>query len=239
MLRAMCCLAAGLGIGLSGPAAAESLIWAPFPYVMRSDSPFFSLPFAWFEWEDFEGTTAKPGYSATTGGRILGPSALTDSVDADDGILDGSGTAGHSWFSDGVTDTFTFTFSAAVLGTLPTHVGIVFTDVGTPKPSGGLLGVSGIQFDAFGPGSSPIGGVGGELGDGAVDGGTGEDRFFGVYNPDGVSSIRIVAVSSNDWEVDHLQYGFMNPVPEPEQWLLSLLGLGVLAWRFRGAAKAG
>jgi len=221
-------------LGVAGPVtAADSLIYAPYPYAQRSDGPWNLVPFDWFELDDFERDTRTPGYAPTTGGRILDASPLTDSVDADDGVIDGLGTGGRSWFSDGTTDTFTFTFDAAVLGRLPTHVGIVWTDVGNPGPGGGEFGRALIFFEAFDTGGNPIGGIGRELGDSAVDGGTGEDSFTGVYHPGGVSSIRITAGGSLDWEVDHLQYGFANAIPEPEQWLLMALGLGALAWRLR------
>ena len=156
-----------------------------------------------------------------------------DSVDADDGAIDGLGRGGHSWFSDGTTDTFTFTFDAAALGRLPTHAGIVWTDVGNPAPGGGTFGRALVFFEAFDRDGNPIGGIGKELGDSAVDGGTDEDSFTGVSHPGGVSRIRITASGSLDWEVDHLQYGFANAIPEPEQWLLMALGLGALAWRLR------
>ena len=233
LVRSLAVAAAAIATGFAGSTpAAESLIYVPYPYAQRTDGPWNLVSFDWFELEDFEGGP-KPGYTATTGGRILGASPLTDSVDADDGVIDGSGIGGRSWFSDGATDTFTFTFDAAVLGRLPTHVGIVWTDVGNPGPGGGTPGQALVFFEAFGRGGSPIGGIGRELGDLAVNGGTDEDSFVGIYDPGGVSSIRITAGGSLDWEVDHLQYGVATAVPEPEQWLLMALGLGALAWRRR------
>jgi hypothetical protein len=234
-------LAVPLAAAPSAPAlAAESLLFAASAYAARSDRPFHSLSFSYFHLDDFEGVARTPGYAATTGGQILPPGALTDSVDADDGALDGSGTGGSSWFSAGATDTFTFSFDAGVLGALPTHAGIVWTDVGTPSPPGGVFGMAGIFFEAFDSGGALIGGVGApNLGDGAVDGATAEDRFFGAYHPGGISSIRITATSSNDWEVDHLQYGLANPIPEPQQWLLMGLGIGALVWRLRGRSGRG
>ena len=230
-LRVQMLAAAGTALGLTAPAVgAESLLYAPYPYFEFADSPFDTLSFSYFHLEDFEGNERKPGYTIGGGGRILGPSDKTDSVDADDGTIDGRGIAGSSWFSDGTTSVFTITFDAALLTALPTHVGVAWTDVGLIDP-GGPPGTAGVNFEAFGPGSSPIGGVGDMLGDGAVDGGTAEDRFFGVENPTGVSSIRIAVTGSVDWEIDHLQYGAINPIPEPEQWLLMALGLGALAWR--------
>jgi hypothetical protein len=239
LVRSLAMTAAALASGFAGSAAAaESLIYSPYPYAQRTDGPWNLVSFDWFELENFEGD-AKPGYTATTGGRILGASLLTDSVDADDGVIDGLGTGGRSWFSDGTTDTITFTFDAAVLGRLPTHVGIVWTDVGNPGPGGGEFGRALIFFEAFDAGGNSIGGIGRELGDSAVDGGTDEDSFAGVYHPGGVSSIRMTAGGSLDWEVDHLQYGFANAIPEPEQWLLMALGLGALAWRLRKARAVG
>src|SRR6185312_15032118 len=60
--------------------------------------------------ETFEsGSLTTPGVTPSTG-SVVPPGGITDSVDGDDGAIDGSGTAGHSFFSaDGPTG-ITFTF---------------------------------------------------------------------------------------------------------------------------------
>jgi hypothetical protein len=89
-----------------------------------------------------------------------------------------------------------FTFDAATLGGLPTHVGLVWTD-----------GVNNILFEAFGPGGVSLGTLTGTHADGDYFGGTGDDRFYGVYNAAGVERIEIRATSGGGLEVDHIQYG--------------------------------
>lgn len=226
-------LAGALLAAASGCVLAAEPYLEPTPYVSFADSPFDGLSFSYFHLDDFEPlTTRAPGYTITGGGRILGPSAQTDSVDADDGSIDGLGTQGSSWFSDGATTAFTITFDAGVLGSLPTHAGVVWTDVG--NVTAGTSGFSAVLFEAFGPGFVPLGSPDVHLlGDFNADGGTDEDRFFGAVHAAGISAIRISMAASTDWEIDHLQFGALAPVPEPEQWLLMAWGLGTLAWRMR------
>jgi hypothetical protein len=228
-----CVAAAALALGAQA-AAAGDLYFEDTPYRSFADSPFSGLSFAWFHLDDFE-STRTPGYSVNAG-IVLAPGTLTDSVDADDGSIDGDGTAGKSWFSNGATNVFTFTFDAGALGGLPTHAGIVWTDVGLAPP---IDGISVVRFEAFGPAFATISPLEVLLGDGNASGGTSEDRFFGAADEGGIAMIRISMPLSVDWEVDHLQYGSLAAVPEPEQGLLMALGLGALAWRLRkGRASA-
>lgn len=209
---------------LASTSSAATLL-GPSPYLSFADSPFSGQTFSYFYLETFEsGTLQTPGVSFTPGALILGPSSLTDSVDADDGAIDGSGMRGHSLLSNGA-GTIVFTFNAAALGGLPTSVGIVWTDVGNATPT---LGVGPVTFQAFDAASNSLGTIGPVvLGDGNAAGGTAEDRFFGVVNPGGISSIAIGMSNSVDWEVDHLQYGFeAESVPEPASWMLAMCGLG-------------
>ncbi len=70
----------------------------PTPYLQTSDSPWLSqIGSANFYLEDFEdGLLNTPGVSAT-GANVIGPGGLTDSVDGDDGNVDGSGSTGRSF----------------------------------------------------------------------------------------------------------------------------------------------
>ncbi len=102
-------------------------------YARFSDSPFSGGSFAYFHLEDFEDHLFNvPGVSASAGGVtsvVFGPS-IHDSVDLDDGMLDGSGLKGDSFFFGRGSTGITFTFDSTVLGALPTHSGIVWTDGG-------------------------------------------------------------------------------------------------------------
>ena len=226
-----CAVAAALALGAQ---VAAAQVTGPTPYLSFADSPFAGLSFSWFHLDDFESpTTRTPGYSVNAG-VVLAPGIQTDSVDADDGAIDGLGTAGRSWYN-GTSNVLTFTFDAGALGSLPTHAGIVWTDVGATSAGSG--GTSIVQFVAFGPAFATLVPLEALLGDGNAEGGTDEDRFFGASDPGGVAMIRITMPVSTDWEVDHLQYGSLAPVPEPQQWLLMALGLGALGWRLRKGGR--
>lgn len=193
-------------------------------------SPFANTSFERFYLEDFEdGSLNAPGV------RLLeiAPTNLTttysDSVDGDDGHIDGFATGtSRSLFSNMQTSSFTFTFNASALGgRLPTHAGIVWTDVGVNGGGGprAVDLVNNTTFEAFDASGHSLGVIGPySLGDNSISRTTAEDRFFGVESAAGISSIRISMPGHNNWEVDHLQYG-VSPVPEPPTSLL--LGIGV------------
>lgn len=123
------------------------------------------------------------------------PRGTTDSVDADDGAVDGLGTAGRSFLIAG-TDTVTFRFDPVRLGRLPTRVGIVLTD--------GARAGAGIEaFDANGVSLGVIGPF--AIGDDSSFGDTAEDRFLGVEHAGGISALRVYN-SQPGFEVDHLQF---------------------------------
>jgi hypothetical protein len=197
------------------PAARAALI-GPTAYTGFAGSPFDGVSFASFSLEDFEdGLLNTPDVSASAG-IVLTFGSLRDSVE--------SSPSGYSFYSNGST-ALTFTFS----GTLPTHAGIVWTDVGCLISEGAAcppvgLGMGNVFFEAFDPGNVSLGVIGPSLlGDGAANGGTAEDRFFGATNASGISKIVVWMPDSNDWEVDHLQYGVAS-VPEPRVALLFALG---------------
>jgi hypothetical protein len=217
---------------------AQATFFGPTPYLSTADIPAGFYGGGTFDFlEDFEDGTLDGGITASAG-SVLAPGAVTDSVDADDGAIDGSGSTGFSHLSTGVT----FTFSPP----LPTAAGLVWTD-----------GSGGYTFEAFGPGAVSLGTVGPvTLGDGLFTGGTAEDRFFGVQDAGGIEAIRI---SGGAVETDHVQYGqtitpvvggfaggavgavearaLSGAVPAPLRWLpwlalaLALGGIGVARTR--------
>lgn len=207
-----------LAMGFWATATSAQLL-GPTPYTSNTSSPFASLISAdVVRLENFEdGLLNVPNVSASAGAPV-GPSSITDSVDADDGFaVDGSGTAGWSFFSASGSAGITFTFTPTASG-LPTHVGIVWTD-----------GAGTTFFEAFGPGGTPIGTVGPvAIADASISGETGEDRFFGVINAAGVSSIRI-SNTLGGIEVDHLQFGRAAVAAPPSTAPIPVLGPLALA----------
>lgn len=176
----------------------------PKPYLQASDGPFAALTFSYLHLEDFEDLALNTPGVVANGGAVIGNDLLVDSVDADDGVIDGSGAAGHSFLiSQG--SAVSFTFDANVLGALPTHAGVVVTDVGFAIPTAGFATITLEAFDALGASlgtSTPT-----AFGDGSATSATAEDRFVGFRHSAGIARIEIRADSSNDWEIDHLQYG--------------------------------
>lgn len=209
-------------LGLLASAANAQLI-GPTPYLSVADSPFFGD--VGFTLEDFEdGLLNIPGVTASTG-RVFGPDQFADSVDADDGVIDGLGQNGRSFFEDFGPTGITFTFNAAAFGgTLPTRAGIVWTD-----------GTNLIEFEAFDQNGVSLGVIGGAHADATFFGTTAEDRFYGAANNGGISSI-VIRSSIGDpspagIEVDHLQYSFSEAPPPsaaPEPGTLALLGTGIV-----------
>ncbi|MGC3960107.1 MAG: hypothetical protein QM813_19920 [Verrucomicrobiota bacterium] len=201
--------------------ASEAVFYGPSPYLSFSNSPFKALVFDSFYLETFEaGLGNLPGVTLNEGWRINNPASWADSVDADDGNVDGVGTAGHALFSGGAQASLIVSFDAAALGGhLPTHVGIVATDVGFVFS--GSVGVATVALTATDTNGMPLGllvetnfGNGSLYGD--SPGATAEDRFFGVSCPAGIASVRLYLTNSADWEVDHLQFGYLSEaVPRP------------------------
>lgn len=196
-------------------AAQAGVLLGPTPYLGLDDSPLdlFGGSLAYFE--NFEdGVLNIPGVTASAG-SVIGPGGNVDSVDEDDGAIDGSGTGGHSFYAGSGSVGIHFFFDGGALGQLPTQVGIVWTD-----------GAGLIQFTAYDGDGNEIGSLSGSHADGSYGGTTAEDRFYGVIHDAGVSEIWI-RNSSGGLEVDHLQL----VVPGPSG--LALLGLGGLILRRR------
>lgn len=202
-------------------ADASAILYGPTAYQSFADSPFSGAGYSVYL-EDMEDGLNAPGVSASGGSAIDGP--YVDSVD--------HGSNGHSWYSNFVLDHFTFTFDKEALGALPTVAGIVLTDVGynalTPY-------FANFYFEAFGSDGVSLGAIGPYwMGDGQDTGQKAEDRFFGVMNAGGISAITIRTTGTRDWEVDHLQYGSVSPVPEPGSLALLSIGLvGAIGQRYR------
>jgi hypothetical protein len=198
---------------LPSTTAAATITFGPTPYLSSANIPAgFYQGGAPIGLEDFEDGVLSFGVTASVG-NVLVAGFITDSVDGDDGAIDGLGNGGNSWFA---STPLTFTFPG-----LPTAVGLVWTD-GAP---------GNYQFEAFGPGMVSLGVFGPYfLGDGPITGTTAEDRFFGVQDAGGIVALRVI--SGALVEVDHLQFG-IGPTPTtpgpavPEPASLLLLGAGL------------
>lgn len=167
------------------------------PYVC--ESPFEGVAFAdYFYLDDFEdaelstpGVTAPNTISSFTGFGA----GVVDSVDCDDGAVDGTCLECDALFGNGTID---LTFDVEVLGALPTHVGLVWTDGG----AGASVTITGYDDEATVIYTETVDG----LGDASVAGTVEEDRFFGIVHAAGIARVVIVN-STGGVEIDHLQYG--------------------------------
>jgi hypothetical protein len=193
--------------------AQSTVFYGPLPYLDFNGtkpaagtnySPFADMLFTWFYLETFEeGALTTPGVT-NSWGEVQGASIYTDSVDGDDGSINGSGLTGHSMHV--TTNTVVFTFNKTALGNWPTHAGVVWTDVGYRAFPQSYYGH--VVLEAFGPDGNSLGTNGPvAVGDGLDGGQSGEDRFFGVSDSRGISAISFTMPDSTDWELDHLQYG--------------------------------
>jgi hypothetical protein len=216
------CVAVIAALGSSAPAALT--LYGATPYLSSANSPFTGSGLDYFYLEDFEdGLLNTPGVTVDNGywTRSHYGSSLIDSVDADDGLIDGFGNNGNSWFGSNGATGLTFTFNAVTLGALPTQAGIVWTDGANP------ITVSFYDSTHAFVGSISTTGIA----DGNYLGGTAEDRFFGISYDGGIRYMTITSGSGVGIEVDHLQYG--GTVPAPGAILLCGLGAGLVSWMRR------
>lgn len=228
MLKSRLAIVGAFALGCSCTASscrAAFTFLGPTPYLSTADSPF-PIGSANFYLEDFEDDpNCVPGPGSFCGGgefdafgvrMIYGNTANGASVDADDGMIDGSGAAGASAIAVTVSgnpdltiifDAIEFEFDASVLGFLPTAVGFVLTDGAGDLSGLRVYDAAGAfaDYDTTGIVLNPLT--------------TSDDRFIGVVNPDGISRInfgKTTLASSGEYHpprLDHLQYGLL--IPEP------------------------
>jgi hypothetical protein len=200
-------------LALLAPTISPAQYLGPTPYTSFASSPFSSVTFSYFHLETFEdGLLNTPGVTASAGYPV---NFGADSV-----------AGGVYTFYSGPTNIIQFAFNAAALGgQLPTHVGFVWADVGIAAPP---YGYGNVLIEAYDGSYAPLGVHGPfAVGDGSNAFGTAEDRFLGVVNLSGITSLFITMPDSTDWELDHLQYGYA-VVPEPTAFGLLALGFGLL-----------
>jgi hypothetical protein len=213
--------------------SADFTFLGPTPYLSALDSPFpvdGSNPN--FFLEDFEpDEPCIPGGSTFCGAipseiygvkTFFGGGGIGSSVDADDGVIDGSGAGGVSAAAAGIAIIgnasivgISIEFDADELGFVPTAVGFVLTD-GAGEGSGlSVYDINGNRQDHLTSDIMVTASM------------TSDDRFIGVTNSDGILKIEFVKriFESNPTagpRIDHLQYGFL--IPEPSTIHLLILG---------------
>ena len=194
-------------------------VFGPFPYLGPFSSPFsqFIIDSEYYFLEDFEdGSFNQPGITVNTG-EVISDLQDADSVDADDGLVDGVGR-GHSYLTSsgeqrsGI-DSVLFTFDEQVLQSLPNYF-VVVTDF-TCEQIGSSYNAN-ISFEAYGKDGFPIISTDAiNFGDRNNSGETSADRFWGIYSIDGVKAIKIkyhdpeICSGFKSLELDHIQYGLL------------------------------
>lgn len=196
------------GIVCAASLASGTVLFGPTPYLSTADSPFLASD--GFQLEDFEDSLFNLLGATSSTAQVVGPGSIVDSVDGDDGNIDGFGQAGRSYFSGSGATGITIFFSG--LDTLPQRAGMVWTD-----------GAGEITFQAFDAAGGLIGTLSASHADGGFGGTTGEDRFYGIEHEAGIASIKL-SNASGGIEIDHVQYGY---IPAPAG--LLTLGVGLLA----------
>ena len=211
-------------------AQAATTSFGPTAYLQYGDTPAdFACAQCELKIEDFEDNMLDP-FISIDNGMIIPPNyvsgggvPLTDSVDGDDGSVDGNGNAGYSWFT-GSKRNVTVTFASVVKS-----AGLVFTD-GDDKSTNFTL-------EAFDTGGNSLGLINaGDLADDNFTGETAEDRFLGFQDMNAsISYITLTMDAGSGIEIDHIHYqDAASCVPEPGSLSLVLIGmLGLCGLRRR------
>ncbi len=214
-----------------------AVFYGPTHYYSPADSPFDLSGLGTNFWlEDFEDLLLNTPGVTSINGAPRAPSSLTDSVDGDDGAIDGHGNGASYMVRPGILG-MDFVFDASALGGLPSYAGIVVTD-GYGKD--GLPQATAEFYDA----NDNLIGTLNSLYENFDVNTTDDDWFLGVYHSTGISRIHLwnYGTGSSNLEVDHLQYGY--PIPEGSTLALSLSALFVLVamrslrgWSIAGRAR--
>ena len=214
-------------------ANAATTTYGPSAYFQFGDAPDGFLCNGCVAWvEDFEMGTLDP-FLSIDNGDILMPNAfsgvmnsVTDSVDGDDGVVDGWGNGGHSWFTgaDNADDNhLTVSFASPVKS-----AGLVITD-------GDRLSTT-FLVEAFDSMGNSVGLIDtGDIADDFFTGETEEDRFVGFRDMDAsITSMTVTMVGGIGIEIDHIYWQEFCAIPEPATELMGLMAvLGLIGFRRR------
>jgi hypothetical protein len=192
--------------------AGSTFYYANQSYLKAGDSPFGGA--SGMKLENFEDGLLNVAGVKANQGKIKNSGSSTDSIDGDDGNLDGKGKQGKSWNS-GSSKKIVFKFTNSNQG-MPTMAGLVWTD-GKKNST--------VKFHAWDKNGDLIGKIKIKLGDSSRKGTTAEDRFFGLVSTKGISKIQISSNYSG-FEIDHLQFAYgLAVVPVPAPLALGMAGL--------------
>jgi len=207
-------------VALTQTFAAGISFFPATPYLQAGDADSL-FDASWpISFEDFEDNSVDP-FIVEIMGEILPPnfstgiSNLTDSVDGDDGAVDGVGNDAYSFFNNGRS--IHVSFASPV-----TSAGLVWTD-GDPASAGVMLeafDASGMSLGVFDYG---------DIGDDLITGQTAEDRFIGASSMDGIGSLTVTNLpGGNGIEIDHVHWQICE-VPEPSAQLMGLIAFLAVA----------
>ena len=182
-------------LGGASRAAAQAVTFGPVAYLCASDSPFAACAGDLVVLTGEAGAAQAAGVAITNAGGSAAQvisGGIVDSVDCDDGAINGQSCNASSYFT--CPAEIRVTFDPAVLGYLPRRAGIVWTD--------GNGVVTARAFDGAGV---LVGTITGGSADGSFGCGTAEDRFYGFAYEGGIGRLTI-GDQNNCIEVDHIQY---------------------------------
>jgi hypothetical protein len=190
---------------LPEPLGIDATLVNPIPYTSFASNSYVRALFDCFDVEDLEDSSLSASGDPALHGMAPRSAGLPDLVVEDANSILESGASGRTWYFNGVSS-ITFTFGAALLGALPTHAGLVWTNLGLANVRKGF---DSVLFEAFDTMNNSVGLVGpSALGDGLFAGQTVEDRFFGITSASGIGSVRISLLNSTQQGLDNLQYDF-------------------------------
>lgn len=212
-------------------ANAGTLTFGPSAYLQHGDTPAGFCDGCDIKIEDFEDNLLDP-FLTISNGSILPPNSVsgsstpvTDSVDGDDGSVDGSGIGGYSWYTgigNSNDNTLTIDFASNV-----DCAGLVFTD-GDPISS--LISLEALDSDG-----NVMATIAADLADGVFTGETAEDSFLGFSDMDGgIAALRLIMTGGEGIEIDHVHWADCPVVPEPAtSGMMVMTLLGLVGWRRR------